>query len=113
MMTSRIERNDGLVIEDLRAGTGAVCMPGAVVKVHYRGTLPDGETFDSSYDGQPVEFPLKKLIKGWQEGIPGMQVGGKRKLTVPYGMAYGERGVPGTIPPKTDLTFEIELLGVK
>ena len=103
-----------LQIEDTEVGTGAECPPGAVVNVHYRGTLMDGKEFDSSYSrGEPIEFPLPNLIQGWQEGIPGMKVGGKRKLTIPYTKAYGERGAPPSIPPKSDLIFEIELLGVK
>lgn len=103
-----------LVIEDEVIGTGEECPAGAIVRVHYRGTLMDGTEFDSSYKrGQPIEFPLPNLIKGWQDGIPGMKVGGKRKLTVPYAMGYGERGAPPSIPPKADLLFEIELLGVR
>ena len=82
-----------LQIEDTQVGDGAECPPGATVNVHYRGTLMDGTEFDSSYSrGEPIEFPLGNLIQGWQEGIPGMKVGGKRKLTVPFAKAYGERG---------------------
>jgi FKBP-type peptidyl-prolyl cis-trans isomerase len=104
----------GLVIEDTVSGTGAECKPNATVKVHYRGTLMDGTEFDSSYGrGQPIDFPLKSLIQGWQEGIPGMKVGGKRKLTIPWKLAYGAYGSPPAIPPKADLVFEIELLGVR
>jgi FKBP-type peptidyl-prolyl cis-trans isomerase len=103
-----------LQIEDITPGTGKECPPGATVEVHYAGTLMDGTKFDSSYDrGESITFPLGNLIQGWQEGIPGMKVGGKRKLTIPYAKAYGERGIPGAIPPKSDLVFEIELLGVK
>ncbi len=103
-----------LLIEDDVVGSGVHCPAGAVVRVHYRGTLMDGTEFDSSYKrGQPIEFPLTNLIKGWQEGIPGMKVGGKRKLTIPYQMGYGAHGSPPTIPPKADLIFEIELLGVR
>jgi FKBP-type peptidyl-prolyl cis-trans isomerase len=104
----------GLTIEDLVVGTGAECPKGATVKVHYRGTLTDGKEFDSSYArNEPIEFPLPNLIQGWQEGIPGMRIGGKRKLTVPYQLGYGEAGFPPDIPPKATLIFEIELLGVK
>jgi FKBP-type peptidyl-prolyl cis-trans isomerase len=85
--------------------------------VHYKGTFKkDGKTFDSSYDrGEPIEFKLAEgmLIKGWTEGIPGMRVGGKRKLSIPYAMAYGEHGRPPAIPAKADLNFEVELLDVK
>jgi FKBP-type peptidyl-prolyl cis-trans isomerase FkpA len=102
-------------IEDVVVGTGAGCTSAKqTVKVHYRGTLLDGTEFDSSYRrGQPVEFALTRLIQGWQEGIPGMKVGGKRKLTIPWQKGYGERGNPPTIPPRADLMFEIELLGVR
>ncbi len=104
-----------LVIDDLVLGTGKPCESvKATVKVHYRGTLMDGTEFDSSYArGQPIEFPLRNLIQGWQEGIPGMKVGGKRRLTIPWAKAYGERGSPPTIPARADLLFEIELLGVR
>lgn len=101
-----------MIIEDLVVGTGPAAHKGAAVVVHYRGTLKsDGSEFDSSYKrGQPAAFPLANLIKGWQEGIPGMKPGGKRKLTIPYALAYGEAGRPPTIPPKSDLVFEIELV---
>jgi FKBP-type peptidyl-prolyl cis-trans isomerase len=99
-----------LIVEDITEGQGAECPQGATVNVHYKGTLMDGTVFDSSYDrGQPIDFPLANLIPGWQQGIPGMKVGGKRKLTIPYNLAYGER----VIPPRADLVFEIELLGVR
>ncbi len=102
-----------LKIEDLAVGTGKECPPGATVKIHYRGTLLDGSEFDSSYKrGEPSEFPLANLIQGWQEGIPGMKVGGKRKLVIPPEKAYGQQGRPG-IPPNSTLVFEIELLDVK
>ena len=110
IMSDQVEE---LIIEDLEVGEGEECPAGAQVTVHYRGTLMDGTEFDSSYKrGQPINFPLNNLIKGWQEGIPGMKVGGKRKLTIPYAMGYGVHGSPPTIPPKADLIFEIELLGV-
>lgn len=103
-----------LAIEDLVVGGGAECKPSARVKVHYRGTLMDGTEFDSSYGrGQPIEFPLDNLIEGWKRGIPGMKVGGKRRLLVPFALGYGLRGSPPAIPPKADLIFEIELLGVR
>jgi len=104
----------GVIIEDLVVGTGDPCPPDATVTIHYRGTLKDGTEFDSSHRrGQPATFALASLIQGWQEGIPGMMKGGKRKLTIPYRMAYGEAGRPPVIPPKADLDFEIELFEFK
>ena len=101
-------------ITDTQVGSGAECPAGATVKVHYRGTLLNGTEFDSSYKrGEPIEFPLDNLIQGWREGIPGMKVGGKRELLIPWKKAYGERGAPPSIPPRADLKFEIELLGVR
>lgn len=104
----------GVVIEELSVGTGAVCARNATVKVHYRGTLKNGgKEFDSSIGGDPIDFPLRDLIEGWQHGIPGMKVGGKRRLTIPWKLAYGEAGYPPDIPARADLVFEIELLGVR
>ena len=106
--------SSGLVIEDITVGSGPEAQPGGTVKIHYKGTLPDGTEFDSSYErGQPATFSLTQLIKGWQEGIPGMKVGGKRRLTIPPALGYGARGVPGVIPGNATLQFEIELLGVR
>ena len=110
---------DGLVIEELKLGEGPVAARDTAVVAHYKGTLKDGGAeFDSSYKrGQPAVFPLAGVIKGWQEGVPGMKVGGKRKLTIPSKMAYGEREIPGgpdgkpLIPANSDLVFEIELVG--
>ena len=107
----------GLKIDDEKVGTGAEAKLNSKITVNYRGTFKDGKEFDSSYKaGKPVEFPLEEghLIKGWTEGIPGMKVGGKRKLFVPYKLGYGERGTPGgEIPGKTDLYFEVELMKVE
>jgi FKBP-type peptidyl-prolyl cis-trans isomerase FkpA len=83
------------------------------VRVHYRGTLPDGKEFDSSYArNQPAEFPLNRVIKCWTEGVQRIKVGGKARLTCPPGIAYGERGAGGVIPPNATLLFEVELLGI-
>ena len=103
----------GLVYLSLRDGTGASPAETDTVKVHYKGTLPDGKEFDSSYKrGQPAEFPLNRVIKCWTEGVQHMKVGGKAKLVCPSAIAYGERGVSGLIPPHATLLFEIELLGI-
>ncbi|HEY6133808.1 MAG TPA: FKBP-type peptidyl-prolyl cis-trans isomerase [Rubrivivax sp.] len=105
---------NGLVYRSLQDGTGASPKGSDVVKVHYRGTLPDGTEFDSSYKrNAPAEFPLDRVIPCWTEGVARMKVGGKAKLTCPPAMAYGARGTPGgPIPPNATLFFEVELLGV-
>ncbi|MCO5142508.1 MAG: FKBP-type peptidyl-prolyl cis-trans isomerase [Oligoflexia bacterium] len=111
------KRSDGLVIVDLKEGTGEEAKLGSRITVHYRGTLKNGKEFDSSYSsGMPITFELLegRLIRGWTEGIPGMKVGGKRRLEIPYALAYGERGTPnGEIPPKSDLDFEVELVKIE
>jgi FKBP-type peptidyl-prolyl cis-trans isomerase len=105
-----------LKIEEIQVGTGAEAKPKSLVSVHYMGWLTDGKKFDSSRDrNQPFEFPLGegRVIQGWDRGVVGMKVGGKRKLTIPPQMAYGERGAGGVIPPNATLIFEVELLNVK
>ena len=104
----------GLVYRSLKDGAGASPAASDTVKVHYRGTFPDGKEFDSSYKrGQPIEFPLGGVIKCWTEGVQRIKVGGKAKLTCPPEIAYGERGAGGVIPPNATLVFEVELLGIK
>jgi FKBP-type peptidyl-prolyl cis-trans isomerase len=106
--------SEELRIEDIRVGTGAEAKAGQRVSVHYVGTLVDGKKFDSSRDrGRPFEFALGagQVIKGWDQGVAGMKIGGLRKLTIPPGLAYGSRGVGnGLIPPNATLMFEVELL---
>lgn len=104
----------GLVYRSLREGTGASPSATDVVKVHYRGTFPDGKEFDSSLArGSPAEFALNGVIKCWTEGVQRMKIGGKAKLTCPAAIAYGQRGAGGgLIPPNATLNFEIELLGI-
>jgi peptidylprolyl isomerase len=103
-----------LVIEDLTVGDGAEAVPGGTVQVHYVGVEYDtGEEFDSSWNrGKSIEFPLRGLIQGWQDGIPGMRVGGRRKLTIPPDQAYGPPGSGHRLSGKT-LIFVIDLLGAK
>jgi FKBP-type peptidyl-prolyl cis-trans isomerase FkpA len=104
----------GLVIRTLQEGKGAQPTASSTVKVHYKGTFPDGKEFDSSYKrGEPIEFPLGNVIKCWTEGVAMMKVGGKAKLTCPSAIAYGSRGAGGVIPPNATLVFEVELLGTR
>lgn len=104
----------GLVIKMLSAGKGPQPSATDTVRVHYRGTFPDGREFDSSYSrGQPAEFPLNRVIKCWTEGVQLIKVGGKARLTCPPAIAYGSRGAGGVIPPDATLHFEIELLGIQ
>jgi FKBP-type peptidyl-prolyl cis-trans isomerase len=104
-----------LVIDDIKLGDGAEAKAGQSVTVHYVGTLTDGKKFDSSRDrGKGFSFKLGagQVIKGWDQGVAGMKVGGLRKLTIPPELAYGDRGFPGAIPPRSTLVFEVELLSV-
>jgi FKBP-type peptidyl-prolyl cis-trans isomerase FkpA len=104
----------GLVIRMMKVGTGAQPTAASTVKVHYKGTFPDGKEFDSSYKrGEPIEFPLSGVIKCWTEGVALMKAGGAAKLTCPASIAYGARGAGGVIPPNATLVFEVELLGVR
>lgn len=103
----------GLIYKSLQDGSGASPAATDVVRVHYRGTLPDGKEFDSSYKrGEPASFPLDRVIKCWTEGVQRMKVGGKARLVCPPAIAYGERGAGNVIPPNATLVFEIELLGI-
>jgi len=106
----------GLKYVDLKVGTGEEARAGDKVTVHYTGWLTDGTKFDSSVDrGQPFVFPLgaRRVIRGWDEGVAGMKVGGKRKLTIPPDLGYGARGAGNVIPPNATLVFDVELLKVE
>lgn len=106
----------GLVIEEIALGDGDGAQPGRAVSVHYTGWLTNGTKFDSSVDrDEPFEFPLGRgyVIRGWDEGVAGMKVGGKRKLTIPPDLGYGPRGAGGVIPPNATLVFEVQLLAVR
>jgi FKBP-type peptidyl-prolyl cis-trans isomerase len=110
-----VTTSSGLQYVDLVVGDGDVAVAGKSVTVHYTGWLENGKKFDSSFDrGQPFSFPLGagRVIKGWDEGVQGMKVGGKRKLTIPPGLGYGARGAGGVIPPHATLIFDVELLKV-
>jgi FKBP-type peptidyl-prolyl cis-trans isomerase FklB len=103
-----------LQYEVLVAGKGVQPTAESTVKVHYEGTLIDGTVFDSSYErGEPIEFPLNGVIKGWTEGLQLMSVGAKYKLYIPYELGYGERGAGQNIPPYSTLIFTVELLEIK
>lgn len=108
-----VKTDSGLIYRVLKEGNGK--QPNATdrVRVHYRGTFPDGRELDSSYKrGEPTEFPLNRVIKCWTEGVQRMKVGTKAKLTCPPAIAYGERGAGGVIPPNAVLQFEVELLAI-
>ena len=112
---AEITTSSGLVYEDIREGEGAVAAAGQRVSVHYTGWLTNGTKFDSSKDrNDPFDFPLGggRVIRGWDEGVAGMKVGGVRKLTIPAELGYGSRGAGGVIPPNATLVFEVELLEI-
>lgn len=103
----------GLVYRSLKDGNGPAPLATDKVKVHYKGTFPDGREFDSSYKrNEPTEFPLNRVIACWTEGVQLMKPGGKAKLTCPASLAYGERGAGNVIPPNATLQFEVELLSI-
>jgi FKBP-type peptidyl-prolyl cis-trans isomerase len=111
-----VTTKSGLKYEDLKEGNGAEAKKGDTVEVHYTGWLTDGKKFDSSLDrGQPFSFRLGagQVIKGWDEGVASMKVGGKRKLMIPPELGYGARGAGNVIPPNAELVFEVELLKIK
>lgn len=108
--------DSGLKFEDTTVGDGAVAGKGQTVSVHYTGWLENGTKFDSSKDrDEPFEFKLGagQVIRGWDEGVAGMKVGGVRRLTIPPQLAYGDRGAGGVIPPKATLIFEVQLLATR
>ena len=116
MPPKEVTTPSGLRYTDVETGEGAEAKPGNVVAVHYTGWLEDGKKFDSSRDrNDPFRFKLGagQVIKGWDEGVAGMKVGGKRKLLIPPELGYGKRGAGGVIPPDAELHFDVELLGVQ
>jgi FKBP-type peptidyl-prolyl cis-trans isomerase len=111
-----VKTESGLQYWDIRVGNGDVAKEGSHVRVHYTGWLTTGKKFDSSVDaGTPFDFTIGngEVIKGWEEGVAGMKVGGKRQLRIPPGLAYGAKGYPPVIPPNSTLIFDIKLLGVQ
>ena len=115
-LTAMTKQPSGLYIQDLKTGTGTEATSGKQVSVHYTGTLVDGRKFDSSRDrNEPIPFKLGagQVIAGWDEGISGMKVGGRRKLVIPPELGYGSRGAGGVIPPNATLVFDVELMDVR
>ena len=110
-----VKLDDGLQYWVIREGLGAVAKEGSRVRVHYTGWLTNGKKFDSSVGGQPFDFTIGngEVIKGWEEGVAGMKVGGKRQLRIPPALAYGDKGYPPVIPPNATLIFDIQLLAVQ
>jgi len=116
MAQQEVTLKSGLKYIDVEVGEGPAAVSGKDVTVHYTGTFPDGKKFDSSVDrNEPFAFKLGagQVIKGWDEGVAGMRIGGKRKLYIPPALGYGKRGAGSVIPPDADLCFEVELLGVE
>jgi FKBP-type peptidyl-prolyl cis-trans isomerase len=112
--TTEVEVTEGLTYQETECGEGDEAGPGDTVSMHYKGTLEDGSEFDSSEGGQPFQFTIGagQVIEGWEQGIPGMRVGGKRTLTIGPDLAYGEAGAGGVIPPNATLIFEVELIEI-
>lgn len=105
----------GLYILDVKEGTGPAIQPGQVAQVHYTGWLVNGKQFDSSVGGEPLEFVIgqRRVIDGWEEGVAGMKVGGKRRLVIPPELGYGSAGAPPVIPANATLVFDVELVGIR
>ncbi len=113
---AEMSSESGLIYEDVSEGSGEAAVAGQMVDVHYTGWLTDGTQFDSSKSrNQPFQFPLGggQVIRGWDEGVQGMKIGGVRKLTIPPELGYGARGAGGVIPPDATLVFEVELLALR
>lgn len=110
-----IDSVESLLSEDIEIGTGAEVKPGDTITAHYTGALcKNGIIFQSSHDfGKPATFGLDQVIKGWTQGVPGMKVGGMRRLTIPSAMAYGSARAAANIPPNSDLVFDIELVDIR
>ena len=109
------KKPSGLYVLDVKEGTGAEVAAGQVAQVHYTGWLVNGKQFDSSVGGSPLEFSVGQgqVVAGWDEGVAGMKVGGKRRLVLPPELGYGAAGYPGSIPPGATLVFDVELLGIR